>query len=90
MCSKSTYSNDLNKNKAYTLKRPAWHGKKKNQRETLFLRPKGNPFPIWICDFDGLQASGPFPILRVFDITRVLIMREIIYADVLYEIESPI
>lgn len=72
--SKSTYSNDLNKNKAHTLKRPAWHVQKKTKGrwETLFLRLEGNWFltlNLWLWCF---HTNGPFPTWNVFNIARVL------------------
>ena len=52
MGSKSTYSNDRNENKAYTLKWPAWHGKKKIKGRLYSLELEIDSL-LWICDFDG-------------------------------------
>lgn len=63
---------------------------KKNQRETRFLRPKGNRFSPRIV-VRWLLANGPFPILNVFDIAGVLYYEknEIMHPNVPCEIKRP-
>lgn len=52
MGSKSTYSNDLNKNKAHTLKRPSMEWKKIKGRLYSLDQKEILSLP-WICDFYG-------------------------------------
>lgn len=72
MGSKSAYSNDEIRTKAYTLKKASmtW-GKKKNQRETLFLRIRRKLIPY----SESVTLMVPYPIVH-FLLEMYLILPE--------------